>query len=170
MIIVVIPLAVIWSVFRLRRRTRERGTSERFDAVPEAVELVMTVIRSGGSIREALDTLSTLGPRQLEGDVLAVTGRLESGMTFGEAVGGCASDLRPLFEVLSSGERLGVPVEALLFQLAADARSARRRAADEAARRLPVRLSLPLVLCTLPSFVLLVIAPVLIGALQQLRR
>ena len=37
------------------------------------------------------------------------------------------------------------------------------------ARRLPVRLTFPLVTCTLPSFVLLAIAPAVIGALSTLR-
>jgi hypothetical protein len=33
---------------------------------------------------------------------------------------------------------------------------------------LPVRLAMPLVLCTLPSFVLLAIVPLLVGALSSL--
>ena len=37
------------------------------------------------------------------------------------------------------------------------------------ARRLPVRLSFPLVVCTLPSFVLLAIAPAVLGALSTLQ-
>ena len=48
-------------------------------------------------------------------------------------------------------------------------RAARRRLGEAAARRLPVRLTFPLVTCTLPAFVLLAIAPAVLGALSTLR-
>ena len=50
-----------------------------------------------------------------------------------------------------------------------DANASRRRQGEAAARRLPVRLSFPLVTCTLPSFVLLAIAPAILGAVSSLR-
>ncbi len=56
-----------------------------------------------------------------------------------------------------------------LDRLAADARTARRRIGEAAARRLPVRLTASLVTCTLPSFVLLAIKPAVLGALSTLR-
>jgi pilus assembly protein TadC len=58
----------------------------------------------------------------------------------------------------------------LLERLAADARQMRRRRFDERARRLPVRLAVPLVLCTLPSFALLTVVPLLLAALTSLHR
>ena len=71
-------------------------------------------------------------------------------------------------DAISSCERYGLPLEPLLDQLAADTRATRRRLADADARKLPVRLSFPLVMCTLPSFVLLAIAPAVIAALSSL--
>jgi tight adherence protein C len=56
----------------------------------------------------------------------------------------------------------------VLDQLTIEAREARRRLEQAEARRLPVRLSFPLVLCTLPSFVLLAIVPAVIAALSSL--
>jgi hypothetical protein len=49
-----------------------------------------------------------------------------------------------------------------------EAREQRRRDGQAAARELPIRLAAPLVLCTLPSFALLAIAPLLLGALSSL--
>ena len=40
--------------------------------------------------------------------------------------------------------------------------------AEEAARRLPVQLLFPLVLCVLPAFVLLAVVPLLLAAVPQL--
>jgi tight adherence protein C len=56
----------------------------------------------------------------------------------------------------------------VLDQLTIEIRAARRRLDQAAARKLPVRLSFPLVTCTLPSFVLLAIAPAVIAALSSL--
>jgi tight adherence protein C len=53
--------------------------------------------------------------------------------------------------------------------LATDVRADRRRRAEEAARRVPVKLLFPLVLCVLPAFALLTVAPLLAGALGSLR-
>ena len=70
---------------------------------------------------------------------------------------------------MATADREGLPLAPVLDRLAADARSSRRRLGEAAARRLPVRLSFPLVACTLPAFVLLAIAPAVIGALSTLR-
>jgi pilus assembly protein TadC len=60
-------------------------------------------------------------------------------------------------------------MESLIFQLGNDARLSRRRAAEISARQLPIRLSLPLVICTLPSFIVLIIVPTIAGTVSQLR-
>lgn len=169
MILLVVPVTVIVAVIRLRRSTGRREARRRLEAVPSAIDLVVACIRAGGTPHDAVHVLIDHGPEPLERDMLLVSGRLAAGDRLIDALRDCASDLSPLFDVLSAGERLGVPLESLLFQLSVNARAARRRSDEEAARRLPVRLSLPLVMCTLPSFVLLVIAPVVIGALSRLQ-
>ena len=76
---------------------------------------------------------------------------------------------RELAAAIATADRDGLPLAPVLDRLAADARAARRRSGEAAARRLPVQLSFPLVVCTLPSFVLLAIAPAVLGALSTLR-
>ena len=72
-------------------------------------------------------------------------------------------------------DEVGLPQrtpDALLADKAHDAddiRAERRRRAEAQARTLPVKLAFPLVMCTLPSFVLLAIVPALLGAVSTLR-
>ena len=75
---------------------------------------------------------------------------------------------QPLIDSLSAADRYGLPLAPVLERLSFEARQQRRRDTEAAARELPVRLAVPLVLCTLPSFVLLAIVPVLLGALSSL--
>ncbi len=65
-------------------------------------------------------------------------------------------------------ERTGAAAAAALRRAAVDERAARRRRAQVAARRLGVRLVLPLGLATLPSFVLLGVVPVVLGLATEL--
>ena len=66
-------------------------------------------------------------------------------------------------------ERYGAPLGPALERIAADVRRRRQRRAEEAARKVPVALLFPLVLCILPAFALLTVAPLIAGALRELR-
>ncbi len=70
---------------------------------------------------------------------------------------------------MSAAVRDGLPLAPVLDRLTDEAVDARRRHGEAAARRLPVRLSFPLVVCTLPSFVLLAIAPAVLRAISSLQ-
>jgi pilus assembly protein TadC len=75
---------------------------------------------------------------------------------------------QPLADALSLCDRYGAPLAPILDRLADEARAQRRRNADIAARQLPIRLSFPLVLLTLPSYVLLTIVPLMAGTISSL--
>ncbi len=76
---------------------------------------------------------------------------------------------RPIADGIAAAERYGLPLAPLLDTLSDQAHAARRRLAEAEARRLPVRLSFPLVVCTLPSFVLLAVVPAVMGTISSLR-
>jgi tight adherence protein C len=74
-----------------------------------------------------------------------------------------------LVAVLRSGLVDGDRLAADLLRVAVDGRDLRRRRAEEQARRIPVRLLLPLVSCSLPAFAVLSIVPIVAGTLDGLR-
>ncbi len=86
-----------------------------------------------------------------------------------EVVDQCGPVVRPLIGALVASERWGVPIVASLRQVSDDIRIAQRRQAEATARRLPVTMLFPLVVCILPAFGLLTVVPVLIDSLQSLR-
>lgn len=73
--------------------------------------------------------------------------------------------VRPLIDSLRYGAALGPALE----KAAAAARAERRRQAEAAARRIPLRLLFPLTLCVLPAFVLLTIIPTVAQSLELVR-
>jgi tight adherence protein C len=76
--------------------------------------------------------------------------------------------VRPLVTVLVAADRYGAPLGPSLERLATEVREDRRRRAEEAARRVPIKLLFPLVCCVLPAFALLTVVPMLAGAFQAL--
>lgn len=76
-------------------------------------------------------------------------------------------DLRRAEATLDLSLRAGVPAGELLRGDAWLARRAARTEGREAAARLSTRLLLPLGVCTLPAFLLLAVAPLLIGVLRS---
>lgn len=152
-----------------------RGTSRQIEVdYPHAVELLILAVRAGYLPVAAVDLVG----RRIEGPVgaafIRVTVAVDSGQRFADALPTLADDLGPialvLVDTLSAADRYGLPLGPTLDRLAAEAGSHRRRSAEARLRQLPVRLAAPLVLCTLPSFVFLAIAPLLIGAISSLRR
>ena len=73
-----------------------------------------------------------------------------------------------LCEALLASERDGIAVGPLLERLSAVTRQQRRQELDAAARQLPIRMAIPLVVCVLPSFVLLGVVPLFVGSLGGL--
>ncbi len=107
------------------------------------------------------------------GDALVeVRRRVTVGVRLGDALDALdplGDPLLPLAGALRSAARYGTPLGDALERVATDARLVRRRRAEEQARRLPVQLLLPLVVCVLPAFGLLAVVPLLIASLRSLQ-
>ena len=139
---------------------------------PDAIELLVHALEAGLTPRHAIEHLVGRAPEPVRPAFAAVAHRSERGQPFADALRALPDVLgaraSAIADMIGSSERYGLPLAPVLEQLARDARDARRRRDQAAARKLPVRLSFPLVTCTLPSFVLLAIAPAVIAALSSL--
>jgi tight adherence protein C len=158
----------------LRRRRRARAAQQAIDeAMPDAVELMVMCLHAGLTPPQAIGELARVAPTPVRPGFEATDLRLNRGAGFADALAElsaqCGRGALPLVSALGTAVRDGLPLAPVLDRLGDEANAARRRAGEAAARRLPVRLSFPLVMCTLPSFVLLAIAPAVLGALSTVR-
>jgi tight adherence protein C len=161
--------AITW-----RRRARAASTRRAIDAaMPAAVELMVVCLHAGLTPTQAIGEVAGLAPVAVRPGFAAVEQRLHRAAGFADALveltAHCGRSALPLVSALATAVRDGLPLAPVLDRLTDEANASRRRAGEAAARRLPVRLSFPLVLCTLPSFVLLAIAPAVLGALSTVR-
>jgi len=98
--------------------------------------------------------------------------RVERGEPLADAIAALPSVLgagfASLADALGLAVRYGTPIDSLLERVAVEARLDARRAAEVRARRVPLLLLFPLVMCSLPAFVLLTILPLTVAALKRL--
>jgi tight adherence protein C len=179
LVIVVAPALgaaiVVGELFRRRWTTARRtGRAARQVAAdyPDALDLLVLSIRAGYLPAQAVVEITPFLPPSTRPSFVAVGEAMNRGERFADALGrldaGLGPIAQPLIDSLSAAERYGLPLAPVLERLTLESRQQRRRDADANARELPVRLAVPLVLCTLPSFVLLAIVPLLLGALSSL--
>ena len=72
-----------------------------------------------------------------------------------------------LVQVLLEADRDGLPVIHTISRLSLEMRTHRRHLADIRIRQLPAKLTLPIVLCVLPSFIFLTVIPIVLANLSQ---
>jgi Flp pilus assembly protein TadB len=92
-----------------------------------------------------------------------VVSRLRLGACAAEAWARPPPDLVSLASALQLAELSGAPAAAVVSRAATDLRASQRERTELAAARLGVRLVLPLGLAVLPGFVLLAVAPIVLG-------
>ncbi len=155
----------------IARRRRQRRID---DALPDLIDLLVIAAAAGHPVARCVDVVAGRAPAPLRATLEGVRSRVALGVPLVDSLRQAAPELGPLggplTAALADGQATGAPLAATLGQLAATARDARRRRAEESARRLPVTLLFPLVCCILPAFALLAVVPLLMASLGSLER
>jgi Flp pilus assembly protein TadB len=166
----------VWMVRLTQGQSRRRGraAAAMVEAeLPEVVDLLRLAVGAGLTVPLAVRAVSG----RPAGPVGAALARAVEETERGRRLADALDDLptrageatRSLAAALAGCERYGHAIGPALERLAVECRDRQRRRAEEAARRVPVLLLFPLVLCILPAFALLTVAPLLAGALRALR-
>ena len=157
----------------LNRRSAKARRAALVNDLPEVVDLLALALGAGLNVPLAVDAVGRRGTGPLAAEMTLAAEATRRGQRLADALDDlsdrCGDEVRPLMSLLASGERYGVPLGESLDRLAIDVRGARRRHAEEVARRLPVKMLFPLVVCILPAFALLTLGPLLMTSLGELR-
>ena len=162
-----------------KRRSARRLAHARATGLPAVVMLLSLATAAGQGPRAAIRIVARLvgaggAVGVVAADFAAIDERLALGASLDTAVlessseDGPGSEVIRVLDVLRRAETDGGSLQMQFEFLIRDLRRHRANALDEAAQRLTVALLFPLVLCILPAFVLLAIAPLLVEALSGL--
>ena len=157
---------------RLLRRSERRARAAATDALPDVIELVIIGVRAGLTPAAAVEMAAAHTRPELATLLAEVIHHMHRGRRLADALDELPAWLGQhaayFTDALITADRYGLPLGPVLDQLGADVRADRSRQAQQQARTLPVKLAFPLVICTLPSFVLLAIAPAVLGAISTI--
>ena len=169
-----LPALGAWARPRLGARRDERRRLHRLEAdLPETVDLLGLAVGAGCNVTLAVAAAARRGTGPLAAELSRVMAEVGRGRRLADALDDlpdrAGEPVRPLAAALAGCERYGAPLAPTLERIADEVRRQRQRRAEEAARKVPVTLLFPLVLCILPAFALLTVAPLIAGALHELR-
>ncbi|HEX3393728.1 MAG TPA: type II secretion system F family protein [Acidimicrobiales bacterium] len=141
--------------------------------LPDVVDLLTLAVGAGLTVGLAVAHVARRGSGPLTAELRQVIEDVTLGRRLADALDDlptrAGEAVRPLVGALVASERYGAPLVTSLERLADEVRRDRRRRAEEAARKVPVKLLFPLVACTLPAFGLLTVAPLIASAVRSLR-
>ena len=162
-------IGVAWFSLHRRRALRaERRAEEQARGELELLTHSMLIGLSGGLSPVAALALSRENLRsRLGGEVDLVLRRsVQSGLT--AALLDAAGAGGRLFRQIGAAHLSGAPLGLALTALAAEHRAEARARAVERARKLPVRMVIPLTLLMLPGLLILMVGPIVLPSLMRL--
>ena len=158
---------------RIRADRRREALTNGF---PDALDLILIAVEAGLGLEAALDRVARemASSHPLVAQLLATaTLRLRAGATREEALRQMAheagiDEIRSFSTLLIQSDKLGSSIGATLRVYAAEMRERRRMRAEEKAHRLPVLLSIPLVVCMLPTMIGVLMLPAVVRVIRNL--
>ncbi len=163
---------MVWTPAAVEKRRAKKWIDGFTGDLPEVVDLFSLALGSGLNVSLAVAAVGRRASGALAAELSRVAGETGRGRRLSDSLEElpvrCGESVRPLATLLAAGERYGVPLVESLERLAVEVRANERRRAEEAARRLPVKMLFPLVVCILPAFGLLTLGPMLVTSFPSL--
>jgi tight adherence protein C len=165
--VVVLALALVWGrrlpTMWLKRRIRARQRAIDRN-LPYSLDLMVACLEGGLSLDASLAKVVEQTDGPLASEIRRTLQEMALGRPttdairdLGERTG--APGLKRLTEDIVQAERMGISIAESLRSLARDARVMRRQAAEELARKAPIKMVPVLIFCVLPALGIVTTAP-----------
>lgn len=166
-------LPTIWVALRIQRRQGEIR-----DAFPDALDMLLVCVEAGQGLDAALNRVAeeiAQAHPQLAEELLIVGLELRAGKSRNDVLRDMArrvavDEISAFVTVLIQSDRFGTSIGDALRVYAAEMRAKRMVRAEEKANKLPVKLALGTIACTIPPVMLILAGPSLIMAIRTLRK
>ncbi len=132
------------------------------DGAAAVADVAAAVLQGGTSLRTALRIASRQAPETVVVPMQRAARLVSLGLTWPDALGRLEDEgLIELAALLRMSQKFGLPVSEALEAFSARRREEQVRTFEAVARRAPVLMVIPLVICVLPSYLLLGLGPFL---------
>jgi tight adherence protein C len=141
--------------------------------LPDAIDLLTISVESGLAFDAAVQQVArnTTGP--LSEEFSRVLREMQIGTGRADALRGLAErtnldDLRSFVSALVQADAFGIPIAQVLRVQSSEMRTKRRQRAEEKAQQVPVKMTVPLIFCILPTLFIAVMGPAAITIMDSL--
>jgi tight adherence protein C len=141
-------------------------------ALPNVLDLLCVSVEAGLGFDAALQRVAqgTEGP--LAAELVRAIQETQIGKSREEALSALAGrvaveELRSFVAALVHAADLGIPIGKVLREQAREMRVKRRQRAEEAAQKVPVKITFPVAVCVLPALFIVVLGPGVLGLLSS---
>jgi tight adherence protein C len=150
---------------------RRQGQIRR--ELPEALDLLTLSVEAGLGFDAAMAQVATSMPGPLAREFMRMLQEVQMGQRRADGLRALAGrttvgELRTLATSLVQAADLGIPIATVLRAQSQQMRVRRRQYAEEQARKLPVKIVIPLVLCIFPALFIVVVGPGMINIITTL--
>jgi tight adherence protein C len=160
--------------FYLYQKAYER--SERIQReLPDAIDLLTISVESGLGFDAAVQQVArnTEGPLADEfsrvlREMQIGQGRADSLRAMGERTN--VTDLRTFVGAMVQADSFGIPIAQVLRVQSSEIRVKRRQRAEEKAQQVPVKITIPLIFCILPTLFIAVGGPAVLNIMDSFRK
>ena len=157
------------------RAKADRRRTEIINGFPDSLDLMLVCVEAGLGLESTLDRvgreMATSHPR-IAGMLLETTLLMRAGASredalrkLGETSG--VDEIRSFATLLIQSDKLGTSLATTLRVYASEMREARRLRAEEKAHRLPVLISIPLVVFMLPAMIGVLTLPAIVLTIRE---
>lgn len=144
------------------------------DGFPDALDLLVVCAEAGLGLKSAIQRVAdeiVVSHEDLARELATVNAEMRAGMENIDALKNLVertglSEIKGLVVMLSQSMRFGTSVAETLRIYSEEFREKRMQLAEEQAAKLSIKLLFPLVFCFIPTFLIIGVGPVVIGAMR----
>ncbi len=160
-----LPLVLVYDLAVRRQEQLRRD-------LPDVLDLLTLSVEAGQGFDGALALVAARMTGPLAGEIARALQEMQMGMRRADAIRGLGTrtkviELRAFCTAVVQAGDLGIPIAKVLREEAEEMRLKRRQYADEQARKVPVKIVVPLVLLLLPAIFIVVLGPGAIRIIQS---
>jgi tight adherence protein C len=166
-------LAGFWLPFGIVYDAGLRRQAELRRQLPDALDLLTLSVEAGLGFDAAVAQVAGSMPGALAREFARMLQEMQMGQRRADALRALGArtrvlELRTMATSLVQATELGIPIANVLREQAREMRVRRRQRAEEQARKVPVKVIFPLILCLFPALFVVIVGPGVLGILHTL--
>ncbi len=141
------------------------------DTLPDAIDMLQMCVSAGLAFSAALSKVAETQAGPVAEEFARVTTEVQLGQSRSDALAAMAErtqekHVQKFVNSMMQVDRFGIPVGNILTEQSREMRTARRERARERGQKVPVKILAPIMLCFLPTVILIILGPAIISIMH----